>query len=70
MIRRSHASGAWPAWARRVTYAKLPYDFIRDIAPVAGIIRFPNIMEVNPSEHASRHRRSAQPRDQREKRFA
>jgi tripartite-type tricarboxylate transporter receptor subunit TctC len=30
-------------------YAKLNYNFLRDIAPVAGIIRFPNVMEVNPS---------------------
>jgi tripartite-type tricarboxylate transporter receptor subunit TctC len=30
-------------------YDKLNYDFIRDIAPVAGIARSPNIMEVNPS---------------------
>jgi tripartite-type tricarboxylate transporter receptor subunit TctC len=30
-------------------YGKLNYNFLRDIAPVAGIIRFPNVMEVNPS---------------------
>jgi tripartite-type tricarboxylate transporter receptor subunit TctC len=30
-------------------YEKLKFDFIRDIAPVAGVIRFPNLMEVNPS---------------------
>jgi tripartite-type tricarboxylate transporter receptor subunit TctC len=29
-------------------YEKLPYDFIRDSAPVAGIMRVPNIMEVSP----------------------
>ncbi len=29
-------------------YDSLPYDFIRDMAPVAGIVRSPNIMEVNP----------------------
>jgi tripartite-type tricarboxylate transporter receptor subunit TctC len=29
-------------------YKNLPFDFIRDIAPVAGIIRMPNVMEVNP----------------------
>jgi tripartite-type tricarboxylate transporter receptor subunit TctC len=29
-------------------YEKLPFNFIRDIAPVAGIIRVPNVMEVNP----------------------
>jgi tripartite-type tricarboxylate transporter receptor subunit TctC len=30
-------------------YDKLNYDFIRDIAPVAGIIREPNVMVVNLS---------------------
>jgi tripartite-type tricarboxylate transporter receptor subunit TctC len=30
-------------------YDKLNYNFIRDIAPVAGIIRVPNVMQVNPS---------------------
>jgi tripartite-type tricarboxylate transporter receptor subunit TctC len=30
-------------------YERLNFDFIRDIAPVAGVIRFPNVMEVNPS---------------------
>jgi tripartite-type tricarboxylate transporter receptor subunit TctC len=30
-------------------YDKLSFNFIRDIAPVAGIIRVPNIMEVNPA---------------------
>jgi tripartite-type tricarboxylate transporter receptor subunit TctC len=30
-------------------YDKLNYDFMRDIAPVAGIIRVPNVMEVNPA---------------------
>jgi tripartite-type tricarboxylate transporter receptor subunit TctC len=30
-------------------YEKLNYNFIRDIAPVAGIIRVPNVMVVNPS---------------------
>jgi tripartite-type tricarboxylate transporter receptor subunit TctC len=29
-------------------YDKLPFNFIRDVAPVAGIIRVPNVMEVNP----------------------
>src|ERR1700729_3188494 len=29
-------------------YDKLNFNFIRDIAPVAGIIRVPNVMEVNP----------------------
>ena len=30
-------------------YDKLNFNFIRDIAPVAGIIRVPNVMEVNPA---------------------
>jgi tripartite-type tricarboxylate transporter receptor subunit TctC len=29
-------------------YKKLPFDFLRDISPVAGIIRVPNVMEVTP----------------------
>jgi Tripartite tricarboxylate transporter family receptor len=39
-----------PANAINVSlYHKLPFDFIRDIAPVAGLIRFPNVVIVNPS---------------------
>jgi tripartite-type tricarboxylate transporter receptor subunit TctC len=30
-------------------YDRLNYNFLRDFAPVAGIIRVPNLMEVNPS---------------------
>ena len=30
-------------------YEKLSFNFIRDIAPVAGIMRVPNVMVVNPS---------------------
>ena len=30
-------------------YEKLSFDFIRDIAPVAGLMRVPNVMEVHPS---------------------
>src|SRR5205809_4138790 len=30
-------------------YDKLSYNFTRDIAPVAGIIRYPLVMQVNPS---------------------
>jgi tripartite-type tricarboxylate transporter receptor subunit TctC len=30
-------------------YDKLSYNFMRDIAPVAGIIRYPLVMQVNPS---------------------
>src|SRR3979411_1582048 len=39
-----------PANAINATlYDKLSFDFLRDIAPVAGIIRFPNVVVVNPS---------------------
>jgi tripartite-type tricarboxylate transporter receptor subunit TctC len=30
-------------------YDKLPFDFVRDIAPVASIMRTPGVMEVNPT---------------------
>jgi tripartite-type tricarboxylate transporter receptor subunit TctC len=30
-------------------YKKLNFNFIRDIAPVAGLVRTPNVMEVTPS---------------------
>jgi len=29
-------------------YKRLPFNFLRDIAPVAGITRVPNVMETNP----------------------
>jgi tripartite-type tricarboxylate transporter receptor subunit TctC len=39
-----------PANAINATlYGRLSYDFIRDIAPVAALIRFPNVIVVNPS---------------------
>ena len=39
-----------PANAINATlYDRLNYNFLRDIAPVAGLIRFPNVMEVNLS---------------------
>ena len=34
-------------------YEKLNFNFIHDIAPVAGIIRIPNVMVVNPSVPAT-----------------
>jgi tripartite-type tricarboxylate transporter receptor subunit TctC len=34
-------------------YEKLPFDFIRDVAPVASILRVPLVMEVNPSVPAA-----------------
>ncbi|HEY3640319.1 MAG TPA: tripartite tricarboxylate transporter substrate binding protein [Xanthobacteraceae bacterium] len=33
-------------------YEKLNFDFIRDIAPVAGTVRTANVMEVNPAVRA------------------
>ena len=42
----------WSALANAINatlYDKLNFNFIRDIAPVAGIIRAPHVMEVNPS---------------------
>src|SRR5712671_1758918 len=30
-------------------YETLPFDFRRDIAPVAGLVALPGVMEVNPS---------------------
>jgi len=39
-----------PANAINATlYDKLGFDFLRDIVPVAGIIRFPNVVDVHPS---------------------
>jgi tripartite-type tricarboxylate transporter receptor subunit TctC len=41
-------AGAWDA-INATLYGKLNFNFIHDIAPVAGIIRVPQVMEVNPS---------------------
>jgi tripartite-type tricarboxylate transporter receptor subunit TctC len=30
-------------------YKQLPYNFIRDIVPVAGMVQMPNVLEVHPS---------------------
>jgi tripartite-type tricarboxylate transporter receptor subunit TctC len=39
-----------PANAINATlYDKLNFNFLRDIVPVSGIIRFPNVVVVNPS---------------------
>jgi tripartite-type tricarboxylate transporter receptor subunit TctC len=39
-----------PANAVNATlYEKLNFDFLRDIEPVAGIIRFPNVVVIHPS---------------------
>jgi tripartite-type tricarboxylate transporter receptor subunit TctC len=38
-----------PAVAANATlYPHLSFDFIRDAAPVAGVVRVPNVVEVNP----------------------
>jgi len=43
-----------PANAINATlYDKLNYNFMRDIAPVAPLIRFPNVMVVNPAVPAT-----------------
>src|SRR5215813_6896944 len=31
------------------SYDKLPFDLLRDIAPVAGLVRLPLVMAINPS---------------------
>ena len=30
-------------------YKQLPFNFIRDITPVAGMVQMPNVLEVHPS---------------------
>ncbi|HEY2529912.1 MAG TPA: tripartite tricarboxylate transporter substrate-binding protein [Xanthobacteraceae bacterium] len=41
---------AAPANATNVAlFAKLNFNFMSDFAPVAGLIRFPDVLEVNPS---------------------
>jgi tripartite-type tricarboxylate transporter receptor subunit TctC len=55
MVVRSPADGhtilsvAVPAAVNATLYEKLNFDFIRDIAPVAGIIRVGLVLVVNPS---------------------
>ena len=38
-----------PSAINATLYHNLNFNFIRDIAPVAAIVRFPNVMVVNPS---------------------
>ena len=38
-----------PAAINATLYHNLPFNFIRDITPVAGIVRVPEVMVVNPS---------------------
>jgi len=43
-----------PANAINTTlYRHLPFNFMKDVAPVAGFMRVPNVMEVNPSVPAN-----------------
>jgi tripartite-type tricarboxylate transporter receptor subunit TctC len=35
--------------ANAALYKDLNFDFVRDAAPVAGVVRVPNVLEVNPS---------------------
>src|SRR6187399_2489265 len=30
-------------------YANLNFVFLKDVAPIAGVVRVPNVMEINPS---------------------
>jgi tripartite-type tricarboxylate transporter receptor subunit TctC len=41
-----------PAAINATLYGRLNYNFIRDIAPIAGVIRVPLVMVVNPSFQA------------------
>ena len=38
-----------PAAINATLYEKLSFNFLHDIAPIAGIVRFPNVMVVHPS---------------------
>ena len=38
-----------PAAINATLYPHLPFNFIRDIAPIAGIVRVPEVMVINPS---------------------
>jgi tripartite-type tricarboxylate transporter receptor subunit TctC len=46
LVQPSHAINA-------TLYDKLNYNFIRDIIPVAGLLRAPNVLEVHPSVPAT-----------------
>jgi tripartite-type tricarboxylate transporter receptor subunit TctC len=35
--------------ANPALYSNLSFDFLKDAAPVAGVVRVPNVVEVNPS---------------------
>jgi tripartite-type tricarboxylate transporter receptor subunit TctC len=41
--------------ANATLYDKLNFNFVRDIAPVAGLVRVANVVEVHPSFPAKTH---------------
>jgi tripartite-type tricarboxylate transporter receptor subunit TctC len=43
-----------PSAINATLFEKLSYNFLRDIAPVAGVMRVPNVMTVHPSFPANR----------------
>src|SRR5258707_1234777 len=45
-------------------YKNLPFNFLTDIAPVAGLVRAPNVMEVNEKANAETNRALADPKMQ------
>ena len=55
MVARAAPDGYTLLWATTANainatlYDNLNFNFIRDIAPVAGVFRVPNVMEVNPT---------------------
>ncbi len=55
MVARASPDGytlLWTTSANAINatlYSRLSFDFIADFAPVAGVFRVPNVMEVNPS---------------------
>ena len=59
LVARASPDGYTLLWATSANainatlYGNLSFDFIRDFAPVAGVFRVPNVLEVNPSVPAS-----------------
>jgi len=59
LVARASPDGYTLLWATSANainatlYGNLSFDFIRDFAPVAGVFRVPNVLEVNPSVPAT-----------------
>ena len=59
VVARASPDGYTLLWATSANainatlYGNLNFDFIRDFAPVAGVFRVPNVLEVNPSVPAT-----------------